>query len=303
MKSDLPTGTVFDIQHFSVSDGPGIRTVVFLKGCPLRCSWCHNPESYRFRPQLMVYAERCVQCGACAEICPQGLGGLRVMKEHLQKACSGCGECVPVCPANALETAGKTMTVQQVLREVMEDALFYRTSQGGLTLSGGEPMAQFDFTLALAREARKQGLHICLETSGHCPTEHILAIRPYVDLFLYDYKLTGDEAHQRHTGVSQELILKNLRLLDESGTAILLRCPMIPGVNIRPEHTEGIIRLANSLSNLKQIHLEPYHRIGLSKRTRLGMDDTSTIPLPDRTLLTGMAQEIAAGTGRETLVM
>lgn len=297
------SGVVFDIQHFSVSDGPGIRTVVFLKGCPLRCSWCHNPESYRFAPQVMAYRERCIGCGACAAACHAGIPGLRGMESSWREKCTACGNCASVCPAQALEVAGKTMTALQVLEEVLEDEPFYRTSSGGLTLSGGEPMAQFSFALAIAKEAKAHGLSLCMETSGFSTPANFLAIQPYVDVFLYDYKLTGDEEHRLHTSVDQQQILENLRILDENGAEIILRCPMIPGVNIHPEHEAGIIRTANSLRHLQQIHLEPYHNIGLSKRTRLGMEVPADTAPPDRQLLREMARRIAEKTGRETLVM
>lgn len=297
-----PTGIVFDIQHFSVSDGPGIRTVVFLKDCPLRCLWCHNPESYRARPQLMAYQEHCLACGACAAACHQHTGGMRLVKEQLD-GCTSCGACVAACPSGALEMAGRTMTVSDVMDAVMEDAMFYQTSGGGLTLSGGEPMAQFDFSLALLKKAKTNGLHVCMETSGYCSETHLLAIQPYVDLFLYDYKLTGDEEHRKYTGVSQQQILDNLHALDKAGAAVTLRCPIIPGINMHVRHTDGIIRLANSLNGLRQIHLEPYHKIGLSKRTRLGMDDADTIEVPKRPQLADMAERIAAETHVETLVM
>ena len=297
------TGTVFDIQHFAVSDGPGIRTVVFFKGCPLRCTWCHNPESFIARPQVMTYAERCGGCGACVQACPQKAGGARGMSDAWREVCVSCGSCAKACPAGAIEMAGRTLTVAQVMREVQEDVLFYASSGGGITLSGGEPMAQPDFALALARSAKEAGLHVCMETSGYCSGERLLAMAPWVDLFLFDYKLTGVEEHRKHTGVSQTRILENLRLLDDRGARLILRCPMIPGVNITGDHVRGIIRQGRSLRHLQQIHLEPYHKIGLSKRIRLGMDAEDGIDLPDRETLKAAAAEIKAATGLETLVM
>ncbi len=295
-------GTVFDIQHFSVSDGPGIRTVVFLKGCPLRCSWCHNPESYLARPQMMVYRERCVNCGACVAACPQELAGNHGTDQRWREHCTGCGRCASVCGAKALEVAGQVMSVEQVMSEVLEDRPFYSNSGGGITLSGGEPMAQPSFALWLAKAAKEEKLHVAIETCGYCDPDRLMEIRPYVDLFLYDYKLTGDDKHQQYTGVSQQRILENLYRLDQSGASIILRCPMIPGINIDPEHEQGILRLAAGLRNLKQIHLEPYHNIGLSKRERLGLGIPGETDLPDRAQLNEMAARISAA-GPETLVM
>ena len=297
------TGYIFDIQHFSVSDGPGIRTVVFFKGCPLRCSWCHNPESYLARPQIMTYVERCAGCGACVAACPQGIAGMRAKETHWRESCIGCGQCAAVCATGALEMAGCSVTVQKVLAEVLEDRPFYRSSGGGITLSGGEPMAQPAFALAVAQAAKAEKLHVAMETSGYCDPAALMAIRPYVDLFLYDYKLTGEEIHRQHTGVGQQRILENLYALDQSDAEIILRCPMIPGINLHQQHEEGIIRVANGLRNLLQIHLEPYHNIGLSKRERLGMLVSGSIEPPDRQLLEAMAERITAATGRETLVM
>ena len=303
MSDQKQTGMVFDIQHFSVSDGPGIRTVVFLKGCPLRCRWCHNLESYLARPEIMAYAERCVGCGACVAACPQGITGIRGQESSWRESCIGCGNCVAACGAGALEMAGNRMTLEQVMGELLEDVSFYRTSGGGITLSGGEPMSQPQFALAIAKAAKEQHLHVAMETSGYCDADHLMAIRPYVDLFLYDYKLTGDEAHRKYTGVDQQRILENLHHLDDSGAAIVLRCPMIPGVNVNAGHEAGIIRLAASLQHVQQIHLEPYHNIGLSKWERLGMSDFDSFEIPEKEQLREMASRIAAATGIETIVM
>lgn len=261
-------GTIFDIQHFSVNDGPGIRTTVFFKGCPLRCLWCHNPESYIADTQVMFHEEQCIQCGMCKTD-------------------------TTLCPTGAKKIVGHNVTVDAVLSEILEDTHFYKTSGGGLTLSGGEPMAQPSFSLSLAKAAKEKGLHVCMETSGFCNAESLKEIQPYIDLFLFDYKATGDKDHLAFTGVSQERILQNLFILDSLGSNIILRCPMIPGYNITDEHVAGIIDVARKLRHLQEIHLEPYHNIGVSKRIGLGMSDgTGMITPPDRDEMVAIAETI-----------
>ena len=273
------TGTIFDIQHFSVNDGPGIRTTVFFKGCPLRCLWCHNPESYIADTQVMFHKEHCVQCGMCKTD-------------------------ISLCPTGAKKVVGRKVTMEEVLAEVLEDSHFYQTSGGGMTLSGGEPMTQPAFALALAKSAKEKGLHVCMETSGFCNAESLKEIQPFIDLFLFDYKATGDENHLAFTGVSQERILHNLFMLDELGANIILRCPMIPGHNITNAHVAGIIDTASKLKHLSEIHLEPYHNIGVSKRVGLGMSEgTDMITPPDRDAMARIAERIQDASGVRVLVM
>ena len=273
------TGTIFDIQHFSVNDGPGIRTTVFFKGCPLRCLWCHNPESYISDSQIMFHKEHCIQCGMCKTD-------------------------ITLCPTGARKIVGRKVTVEDVLSEVLEDNHFYETSGGGMTLSGGEPMAQPAFALALAKSAKEKGLHICMETSGFCNAESLKEIQPYIDMFLYDYKATGNKDHLAFTGVTQERILQNLYMLDDLGADIILRCPMIPGYNITDAHVNGIIDVASKLKHLSEIHLEPYHNIGVSKRIGLGMrEGTDMITPPDRDEMVIIAKKIRAESNVTTKVM
>ncbi len=260
-------GIVADILPFSLNDGPGIRTGVYLMGCPLRCAWCHNPEAQLPRPHAMVRFSRCIRCGACAA-CPYGARGPR--GEYDAAKCRGCGLCERVCPAGACSICGREMTPREVLERVLPDKPFFR-QRGGVTLSGGEPMAQADFTLETARLLRENGIGVALETSGYAPRESYLRILPHISLFLYDWKLTDPDAHRRWTGRDNRLILDNLCFLDASGADIILRCPLIPGVNDTMDHFRGIARLTEALPRIRQVDLLPYHPMGNDKRAQLGL--------------------------------
>ncbi|MBQ3141333.1 MAG: glycyl-radical enzyme activating protein [Clostridia bacterium] len=266
------TGTIFNIQKFCVNDGPGIRTTVFFKGCPLDCLWCHNPESKSARAQVLFDTDKCLLCGGCVTVCPDSRHRLE-NAAHLfeREGCAGCGQCTERCLSGALSLAGRRVGVQEVMTEVLRDRDFY-CNGGGLTLSGGEPLAQPEFALALLRAAKAEGLHTCIETCGFAKWETVDAVRPFVDLFLYDYKLTDPEEHRRCTGVSNRRILENLRLLNENGASVILRCPIIPGINDTPQHFSGIASLAEELDCIKAIDVEPYHPLGSSKAALLGRD-------------------------------
>lgn len=266
-------GQIFEIQRFSLHDGPGIRTTVFLKGCPLACRWCHNPEGISNQPILSFLADRCIGCGACFQVCRHGVHQ-RVEGKHVivRSRCHRCGACVRECHAMALEMVGREVSVSEVIATVLRDESFYRMTGGGMTLSGGEPLAQMDFSEALLTIAKASDLHCCVETSGYADYSCLERLLPLVDLFLYDIKDLSNVLHERFTGVPNTLILQNLRSLHDRGAKIRLRLPIIPGFNVRDDHFRAVAALAESLPALDGVDLIPYHPLGLSKLDALGVD-------------------------------
>lgn len=265
-------GCIFNIQRFSVHDGPGIRTNVFLKGCPLRCIWCHNPEGLSASQQMKYSADKCIGCGDCAVACQYG-GHLFDSGIHLVdfSRCIACLSCAEACPANAIEADGIIKTVDEIIDEVLRDKSFFESSGGGLTLSGGEPFYQPDFAIEILKAAKREGINCAVETCGMASSEVFINAAPFVDLFLFDYKATGEELHKRVTGASQKQILKNLELLSELNANIILRCPIIPGINDNEIHYRGISEIAEKYS-VREINLMPYHSLGNGKRQKLGME-------------------------------
>lgn len=267
----MGVGVVFDIQRFCTHDGPGIRTVVFLKGCTLDCAWCHNPESKSPHPELFHNADLCIACGRCIEACPAKAHEIVDGKLVFSRArCSRCMRCAEACPAGALETTGREMTVEQVIAEVEKDRVFYDESGGGMTLSGGEPMSRFAFARELLTAARSAGLHTCFETSGFGKPERFAEIAPLVDLFLWDIKDTDSQRHITNTGVPLDPILSNLKLIDQSGGKTVLRCVMLNGVNLIDSHLDRLAEIHGALSHCRGVELLPYHALGDSKHARLG---------------------------------
>lgn len=273
------SAVVFDIEKFAVHDGPGIRSVVFIKGCPLRCLWCHNPESQASEPELLYNAEKCTSCGQCAARCPHACHVIRPDGTHdFDRAkCVRCGLCTEGCPSEALELAGRRMSVSDVLADVMKDQVFYESSGGGITLSGGEPLAHFSFTESLLKAAKQAGLHTAVETSGFASADRIAALEPLVDLWLWDVK-ASPEKHEKLTGVPAAPILANLEKLNRDGAEIVLRCPLVPGVNDSDEDLRHIAELANRFERVKRIDLEPYHPMGEGKSRNLGRKDIFRAP-------------------------
>ncbi len=246
------TGMIFNIQKFCINDGPGIRTTVFLKGCPLKCVWCHNPESQSKEKQILFYPDKCTHCGRC--------NNLTVDDQDF------------FCPNHAKEICGKTISSEEVVAEVMKDAVFYKNSGGGVTLSGGEPLFQFDFALEILQKCKEKGLHTAMETCGFATKGQITQIAQYTDLFLFDFKETDPARHKEYTGVDNAVILENLQLLNELGKDVILRCPIIPGYNDRQENYGRICELANTLPSVIGVELEPYHGLGENKYVALGKD-------------------------------
>lgn len=264
------TGKIFDIQRFCTNDGPGIRTTVFLKGCPLSCIWCHNPESKIITPEIFFNTQKCLSCRRCEDACFQKQHLFEDNKHiFLRTNCKLCMRCTKICPTEALQICGEEKTSDAVIEEVLKDEEFFKQSDGGLTLSGGEPLMQYDFSLEILQKAKEKTIHTAIETSGYS-YRNLNEINKYVDLWLYDIKLITEAEHIKYTGVSNDIILKNLYYLDNLGAKIILRCPVIPDINFTKEHFEEVSRLANSLKNIIAIHIEPYHPLGIDKAIRIG---------------------------------
>ena len=266
------SGIIFDIQHFCTHDGPGVRTTVFLKGCPLRCVWCHNPESQSFRPEPLYHSTKCASCNACEAACPYHEAHVTLADADLRKArCADCNLCSEACLYGAIELAGRRATVSEVLNEVAKDSSYYRHSGGGLTLSGGEALAQPDFTLALLKAAKEQGIHTAIETSGYARQSDLAKLAPFVDLWLWDIKMLQPRLHKKLTGVDVEPLIENLKFLSSSDAAIGLRILFIPEFHSNNEYLSLLSELILSLKNRPRIEVIPYHQLGLSKRDKLGL--------------------------------
>ncbi|MEI6674168.1 MAG: glycyl-radical enzyme activating protein [Verrucomicrobiota bacterium] len=269
------TGLVFNIQKYSLHDGPGIRSTVFLKGCPLRCLWCHNPEGISPQREIVIQTGRCLDCGECRAACPQpmatrGEGCLPARDE----SCTLCGSCVDACPTAARQRLGDRMAVAEVMASVLKDRVFYDESDGGVTISGGEPLSQPQFLLALLAACRREGLHTVLDTTGCGQTGHLLAAAELTDLVLYDLKALDEGRHLQLTGVSNTLILDNLKRLDRVHRNIWIRLPVVPGLNDDLHNLTQIAEFVLGLRHVTLVNLLPFHRTGLDKFARLGQTHT-----------------------------
>lgn len=268
------TGIIFDIQRFSVHDGPGIRTTVFLKGCPLRCLWCHNPEGISPKPELMFFDYNCLGCGTCVRACPEKAIAFDVQTQKkpvlTQERCTGCGSCAQACPSGAWRLVGRTVTVEELLSALERDVPFYDRSAGGVTFSGGEPLFQPEFLCAALEACKERRIHTVVDTSGFAPTPVLEEVAHLADLFLFDLKPMDEEEHRSYTGASNSLVHANLRKLVEWERPVIVRVPLIPGITDTERNVQMLVGfLAELRAGIKKVELLPYHEVA-QKYARLG---------------------------------
>lgn len=264
------TANIFNIQHFSLNDGPGIRTVVFFKGCPINCAWCHNPESKSAKKELSFLKDKCKNCKKCVQVCGKGVHTFSNGIHNIDRTkCINCNKCVEECPFSSLEIIGKSLTFEEIMEDIEKDDVFFG-DDGGVTFSGGEPFMQFEALLELAKMCKEKGYCVCIETSGYTTKEKIEKISEYVDCFLFDIKETNKEIHQKYVGVDNEIILKNLEFLDKLKSKVVLRCPIISSVNDREEHFLKIAELSLEYNCIKSVEFMPYHPLGMEKSIQIG---------------------------------
>lgn len=266
------SGICFQVQRYAIHDGPGIRTTVFLKGCPLSCSWCHNPEGRSHAPELHLFPDRCIACGRCLDPCPRS--PMAAVSEPAVLAtprpgCLQCGKCAEACPAEARTLVGRTVTVAELLDRIERDRPFHEESGGGATFSGGEPLAQGSFLLSCLEDCRGRGVHTAVDTCGYADRDLVLAAGRRADLILFDLKLLHEERHRALTGVSFEPIGENLRALDRTAAEVWIRVPFLPGINDDEESVECLGRWVRSLRRIRRVHLLPYHRAASRKYERM----------------------------------
>ncbi|HZL11025.1 MAG TPA: glycyl-radical enzyme activating protein [Prolixibacteraceae bacterium] len=266
---------IFDIKRYAINDGPGIRIVIFMKGCNLNCAWCHNPESISGITERLYAASKCIRCGTCVAACPEN--AITLTPEGIEtktERCKLCGKCASVCPAKAIEVSGKLLSVAEIMVEIEKEQIFFDQSGGGVTFSGGEPLLHHEFLIELLNECGKRGIHRAVDTAGMANTSILLEVAKQTDLFLYDLKLINSERHRKWTGMPNEKILENLKILAETGAKIMIRIPLIGGVNDDDENMTETARFVSELAGeKKEVTLLPYHRIAQTKYQKLGRPD------------------------------
>jgi pyruvate formate lyase activating enzyme len=268
----MPETLIFDIKRYAINDGPGIRVVVFFKGCNLHCAWCHNPESISAKAEKMYSPAKCIKCRSCVEVCAVNaitLSDKGIMTNPDQ--CTTCGKCAEVCPTKAIEMSGKVMSVSEIMEIIEKEKVFFDQSGGGVTFSGGEPLIHSKMLIELLDECKKRKIHTAIDTAGYSSTETLLGIAKRTDLFLYDLKLLNPNLHRKWTNAGNDLILKNLKTLAETGIHIIIRIPLIGGINDTDENLEQTAKFISGLAGRKkEVHLLPYHKIAQNKYLKLG---------------------------------
>ncbi|MCK5821581.1 MAG: glycyl-radical enzyme activating protein [Bacteroidales bacterium] len=289
------TGLIFDIKPYSINDGPGIRITLFLKGCPLNCVWCHNPESISPHVQKMYSKSKCIGCGACVDECP--VNALTLTPDGIvtdTDLCTLCGRCADVCPTLAIEMSGKQATVEDMMKVIRKEALTLDQSNGGVTISGGEPMMQSDFLIELLDAIGEEGLHRAVDTTGFVKTETLLEVAKRTELFLYDLKSMDPEVHKKYTGVGNEKILSNLKILAESGASIRVRIPLIKGVNSDQANIRASAQFLAGLPVRIPVDILPYHDIAIMKHEKLGQKyQQDELQEPGASEIEGIIQQFA----------
>ena len=286
------TGLIFDIERFSTKDGPGIRTVVFFKGCNINCFWCHNPESISARPQLQYEVSKCLGCRACIKACSKN--ALDLLENELKinfSLCDNCFECVEACYSGALQRIGKKMTVADILQEVLEDRVFYQNSGGGVTLSGGEVMQQSEFVTKLLQSCKEEGIHTAIDSNMSVKWENYIKVLPFTDLVLADIKSMDDTAHRKAVGISNRIVLENISRLAKLGAPLIVRTPVIPGFNDTSENIRAAAEFLKPFTSLLYYELLSYNPLGESKIPKLGLPQKTKISSYSKEKMNELAEE------------